>query len=138
MQDHYYRQHAATKGKVSHLYAGSGRQAQCGASLPRLREPRACVAACQLPACLLHAPQCSKPLPISGLACASAWCLPAGGLSDRLRRITKEVSTLPGQLPLGWESAVLAAMDEDNMGVLRWGHGAAGGWPAAAGPCCVP
>lgn len=53
-------------------------------------------------------------------------CLPAGGLSDRLRRITKEVATLPGQLPLSWESAVLAAMDEDNMGVLRWVGGGAG------------
>ncbi|KAL4443060.1 hypothetical protein ABPG77_008551 [Micractinium sp. CCAP 211/92] len=42
-----------------------------------------------------------------------------GGLSDRLRRITKEVATLPGQLPLSWESAILAAMDEDNMGALR-------------------
>ncbi len=48
-----------------------------------------------------------------------------GGLSDRLRRITKEVATLPGQLPLSWESAILAAMDEDNMGVLRW---VGGGW----------
>ncbi|EFN59641.1 hypothetical protein CHLNCDRAFT_14051, partial [Chlorella variabilis] len=37
----------------------------------------------------------------------------------RLRRITKEVATLAGQLPLTWESSVLAAMDDDRMDVLR-------------------
>jgi hypothetical protein len=47
-----------------------------------------------------------------GLCCA-------GGVSDRLRRITKEVSTLPGQLPLTYESGVFCAMDDDRMDVLR-------------------
>ena len=44
---------------------------------------------------------------------------PHSGLSDRLRRITKEVASLAGQLPLSWESTVAAAMDEDRMDVLR-------------------
>ena len=53
--------------------------------------------------------------------------VPAGGVSDRLRRITKEVATLAGQLPLTWESSVLAAMDDDRMDVLRWGGWGGGG-----------
>ena len=44
----------------------------------------------------------------------------AGAVTDRLRRITKEVSTLPGQLPLEWESSILVAMDADRMDMLRW------------------
>ena len=57
--------------------------------------------------------------------------LPAGAVSDRLRRITKEIATLPGQLPLAWESGVLLAMDEDRMDVLR----ASIGWVAVALHC---
>ncbi len=45
--------------------------------------------------------------------------MPAGAVSDRLRRVTKEIATLPGQLPLAWESGILVAMDEDRMDVLR-------------------
>lgn len=48
-----------------------------------------------------------------------SFCCPAGSVSDRLRRITREVSSLAGQLPLSWESSVLVAMDEDRMDVLR-------------------
>jgi hypothetical protein len=36
-----------------------------------------------------------------------------------LRRITREVASLAGQLPLAWESSVFAAMDDDRMDVLR-------------------
>ncbi|KAI7837746.1 hypothetical protein COHA_008378 [Chlorella ohadii] len=48
-----------------------------------------------------------------------AEAVPQGAVSDRLRRVTKEIATLPGQLPLAWESGILAAMDEDRMDVLR-------------------
>ncbi|GAB4814004.1 hypothetical protein N2152v2_001050 [Parachlorella kessleri] len=41
-----------------------------------------------------------------------------GAVTDRLRRITREISTLPGQLPLEWESSIFVAMDEDRMDVL--------------------
>ena len=37
--------------------------------------------------------------------------------------MTKEIATLPGQLPLSWESGVLVAMDEDRMDVLRVSKG---------------
>ena len=42
-------------------------------------------------------------------------------MSDRLRRVTREVASLPGQLPVGWDSSVLVALDEDRLDVLRWG-----------------
>lgn len=45
--------------------------------------------------------------------------LPPGAVSDRLRRVTKEIATLPGQLPLSWDSGVLVAMDDVRMDVLR-------------------
>ncbi|KAI3429429.1 hypothetical protein D9Q98_005523 [Chlorella vulgaris] len=56
-----------------------------------------------------------------------------GGVSDRLRRITKEVSTLPGQLPLTCESGVFCAMDDDRMDVLRAVIMAPPGTPYALG-----
>lgn len=43
----------------------------------------------------------------------------AGAVTDRTRRIMKEVSTLPGQLPLEWESSIFVGMDTDRMDVLR-------------------
>lgn len=74
----------------------------------------------------------------------------AGAVSARLRRITKEIATLPGQLPVSWESGVLVAMDGDRMDVLRasrtrtlcapfaspWGAHLACG--VARAPCFLP
>ena len=43
----------------------------------------------------------------------------SGDVHQRLRRITKEISSLPGQLPVGWESSILVGVDDDRMDVLR-------------------
>lgn len=55
------------------------------------------------------APQNSHPRP----------SLCAGSGPDRLRRLTREISTLSGTLPVEWESSVLVAVDEERLDVLR-------------------
>lgn len=42
-----------------------------------------------------------------------------GDVHKRLRRITKEISTLPGQLPVAYQSSILLAIDEDRIDVIR-------------------
>ena len=89
---------------IQHVWAG--------AAAPHSRD--AAPAPCPLP-----------PAPVSPLPpTLSPLPLPlAGAVSDRLRRVTKEIATLPGQLPLSWESGVLVGMDEDRMDVLRVSKG---------------
>jgi hypothetical protein len=43
----------------------------------------------------------------------------AGAGPDRARRLTREISTLSGQLPVEWESSVVVAVDEERMDALR-------------------
>lgn len=48
-----------------------------------------------------------------------AICSTAGNAADRLRRLTKEISTLSTQLPVAWESSILVAVDNHRMDALR-------------------
>lgn len=102
MRDHYFRQQAP----------GAAQGERCASALP-------------LTLCCSPFLPCR---PCSSLAAARTShpgaptppvLAPAGAVSDRLRTIMKEVSTLPGQLPLAWESSILVAVDEERMDVLR-------------------
>jgi baculoviral IAP repeat-containing protein 6 len=42
-----------------------------------------------------------------------------GDAAARLRRMTKEISSLPSQLPIDWDSSILVAVDENRLDALR-------------------
>lgn len=42
-----------------------------------------------------------------------------GDAAARLRQMTKEISTLPSQLPIDWDSSILVAVDENRLDALR-------------------